>query len=49
MIPSALILMNKRRTNDYIRLLRALISEARKHFISLNPKSCMFDFLIFDF
>ena len=38
--------MNKGRTNDYIRVFKSLISKARKHGISLNHKSSMFDFEI---
>ena len=44
MIPCAWILMNRRRKKDYIKVSKALKKEARKHNLTLKPKTCMFDF-----
>ena len=44
MIQCDWVLMNRRRTSDYRRVLIALKREARKHNLVLNPKKSMFDF-----
>ena len=44
MIPCVWSFMKRRRTKDYIRLLKALIFEANKHGLILKPGQIMIDF-----
>ena len=44
MIPCAFILMANRRRRDYVKILRALVREAKTSGLNLRPETIMTDF-----